>query len=169
MCCCCCSSILTGDLSLISPLGGWRRRRRRRVIWSHNLLEIYPTEINSISSHTQPVAQLVSLAPATFRVGVILPRARRAGPTAGPIKLSTTKSQIFNQAADLSPKPHSAKHRVVFFSLLSLLPLRVMAEAQRWFTSFAKASHNIRHVNTVTASRQNNATTMQLLQTFRNS
>lgn len=77
--------------------------------------------------------------------------------------MSTTKSQIFNQAADLSPKPHSgAQGRL--FSLLSLLPLRGMATTQCWFASFARC-HTISELHHC-SFQPNNTTKMQLLQTF---
>lgn len=52
------------------------------VIWSYNLLEIYQSEINFISSHTESVSQL-NLCPATFRVPVSTDEGQRAGWTAG--------------------------------------------------------------------------------------
>lgn len=58
-----------GFVTHFTSLGRRRKRRKGlRAIWSHNLLEIYPSEINFISSHTQ--SQL-NLCPATLRVTVI--------------------------------------------------------------------------------------------------
>lgn len=134
-------------------LGG-RRRRSRRVIWSHNLLEIYPSEINSISS--PPSGRARQLGPCNLHSRGDPAESMVGGANSRPIKFSTTRSQIFNQAADLSPKPHSgAQGRL--FSLLPLLPLRGMAANQCWFASFARChATSGRHPLQLSAKQHNN-------------
>lgn len=89
-------------------------------LWSHNLLEIYPIEINFISSHTQSVSQL-NLCPATFRVTVI-PMEDRAGWTAGRLSCRQQRPKyLINQ-----PICHlslTVKYRPFCFSI-NLLPLK---------------------------------------------
>lgn len=56
------------------------------VIWSHNLLEIYQSEINFISSHTESASQL-NLCPATFGVPSDPRRRAEGGMNSRAIKL----------------------------------------------------------------------------------